>query len=109
MFGVTKKNHIEISEIWSFDSIHHIDYANACMSRDRFKLISRTLAFDDINSRETRKNDKLGKFREILDIFDSNNTALLNPGSKLCVDEQLYCYRGRCNFKQYMPSKPAKY
>jgi len=27
----------------------------------------------------------------------------------LTVDEQLLAFRGRCSFKQYIPSKPAKY
>uniref|UniRef100_A0AAZ1Y4A3 PiggyBac transposable element-derived protein domain-containing protein n=1 Tax=Oreochromis aureus TaxID=47969 RepID=A0AAZ1Y4A3_OREAU len=27
----------------------------------------------------------------------------------ICVDEQLVPFRGRCNFKQYIPTKPAKY
>ena len=31
------------------------------------------------------------------------------PSSNTCIDEQLYSYRGRCSFKQYIPSKPAKY
>jgi hypothetical protein len=47
--------------------------------------------------------------REIIELFEKNNSNLVTPGLNLCVDEQLYCYRGRCNFKQYMPSKPAKY
>uniref|UniRef100_A0A669F538 PiggyBac transposable element-derived protein domain-containing protein n=1 Tax=Oreochromis niloticus TaxID=8128 RepID=A0A669F538_ORENI len=27
----------------------------------------------------------------------------------ICVDEQLVPFRGRCDFKQYIPTKPAKY
>jgi len=27
----------------------------------------------------------------------------------VAIDEQLVPFRGRCKFKQYMPSKPAKY
>lgn len=34
---------------------------------------------------------------------------LFNPGDDICVDEQLVPFRGRCKFRQYMPSKPAKY
>ncbi|KAL7376340.1 hypothetical protein ABVT39_006069 [Epinephelus coioides] len=32
-----------------------------------------------------------------------------NPGPKVTVDEQLVPFRGQCPFRQYMPSKPAKY
>ena len=31
------------------------------------------------------------------------------PGPDVCVDEQLVAFRGRCGFRQYIPSKPAKY
>lgn len=31
------------------------------------------------------------------------------PGTDLTVDEQLVPFRGRCPFRQYIPSKPAKY
>jgi hypothetical protein len=27
----------------------------------------------------------------------------------MCVDEQLVAYRGKCSFRQYIPSKAAKY
>ena len=31
------------------------------------------------------------------------------PGPHMTVDEQLVCFRGRCPFRQYIPSKPGKY
>ncbi|XP_045068840.1 piggyBac transposable element-derived protein 4-like [Coregonus clupeaformis] len=34
---------------------------------------------------------------------------LYNPGPDVTVDEQLVPFRGRCPFRQYIPSKPAKY
>ncbi|CAF4192844.1 unnamed protein product [Rotaria sp. Silwood2] len=34
---------------------------------------------------------------------------LLTPGEFLTVDEQLIPTRGRCNFRQYIPSQPGKY
>ncbi len=51
----------------------------------------------DIGTRNLRKEDRLGKIKEIIDIFDNNNSCLL------------ILYYGRCSFKQYMPSKPPKY
>ena len=108
-FGVTKKKHVDINEIWSTDSVHHMDYATATMTRDRFKLLCKKITFDDVNTRIERKNDKLGKIKEFFEKFQFKIKNLLKPGHSLCVDEQLYSYRGRCSFKQYMPSKPAKY
>ena len=51
-----KKSKVEISEIWATanNSLHNIQYATAAMSRERFKLIMRSLVFDDLSTRETR-------------------------------------------------------
>lgn len=38
-----------------------------------------------------------------------NRFKSILPGENLTVDEQLIPYRGRCPFKQYIPSKPDKY
>ncbi len=34
---------------------------------------------------------------------------MFSPGADVCVDEQLVAFKGRCGFKQYMPSEPANY
>lgn len=40
-----------------------------------------------------------------------NNSLKTNyqPYQNITIDEQLFPFRGRCSFKQYIPSKPAKY
>ncbi|XP_071200510.1 piggyBac transposable element-derived protein 4-like [Salvelinus alpinus] len=35
--------------------------------------------------------------------------CLYNPGPEVTVDEQLVPFRGCCPFREYLPSKPAKY
>ncbi|KRX59338.1 PiggyBac transposable element-derived protein 4 [Trichinella sp. T9] len=43
---------------------------------------------------------------------DRSSTAALsmyNPSENVTVDERLYFFKGRCQFRQYMPKKPAKY
>jgi hypothetical protein len=111
LFGVTKKNNIDVGEIWAVESIHHSDWASACMSRNRFKLICSKITLDDVDSRAERMviNPKLYKVDEIFDRFRKNLGSALDPGYDLCVDEQLYAFRGKCQFRQYIPSKPAKY
>ncbi len=47
--------------------------------------------------------------RLLLDGFVSHSQKAYVPGPSVTVDEQLYPYRGRCRYIQYMPSKPAKY
>jgi len=46
---------------------------------------------------------------EIFSHFKENLQKGLIPSSNTCIDEELYKFRGRCPFKQYIPSKPAKY
>ena len=41
--------------------------------------------------------------------FNKNISKFRCPSSYLAVDETLYPYHGRIGFKQYNPSKPAKY
>ena len=108
LFGVTKKSGIDVHELWSNDSVHHLDYASAAMTRDRFKILTANLNFDNLELR-TANLTKFSKISEIFNIFKSNIFSLIEPGASLCIDEQLYAFRGRCSFRQYMPSKPAKY
>lgn len=42
-------------------------------------------------------------------MLNANLATIYKPTEKLTIDEQLYPYRGRTKFTQYMPSKPAKY
>jgi hypothetical protein len=110
-FGLTHKNDIEINEMWRVGGIHHQDLASAAMSRDRFKLIANKICFDEIESREMRKtaSPKFFKMKEVFSLFKRNIKRCLVPGERLCIDEMLYAFRGRCSFRQYIPNKPAKY
>lgn len=111
LFGVTKKNDVDVHEIWNPISVHHLDWATACMPRDRFVFISVKISFDEFSSRDERKktNPKFFKMDKIFNLFKANMNKALIPGRNLCIDEQLYAFRGNCPFKQYIPSKPAKY
>ena len=54
LFGFTKKNDIEIQEIWSPDSLHHSGFATSAMQRNRFTFIASCLTFDGISTRDQR-------------------------------------------------------
>ena len=109
-FGLTNKNNISLHRLWNTSSIDHNDWASASMPRDRFIFINSKITFDDVDFRDvTSKNDpKFHKMREIFSIVKEHFRLEMEPGSNLCVDEQLYSFRGRCSFKQFMPLKPAR-
>lgn len=111
LFGVTRKQHVDISEIWKKNSPHFLPIAQLTMSRDSFQRISRYLTFDDIELRndQNMSSDKLYKCKELFHYVKNKIGTTLQPGENLCVDETLYPFHGKCRFRQYMPNKPAKY
>ena len=53
--------------------------------------------------------DKLAPIKDMWSRWSTHLLELFNPGRDICIDEQLVPFRGRCSFRQYMPSKPVKY
>lgn len=106
--GVYHGNHEPLSELWSPKTGRPIFIAT--MSLKRFQAILRYLRFDNKNTRvERRATDKLAPIRDVWDMFVLQLRKFYIPGSDVTVDEQLVPFRGRCPFRQYIPSKPAKY
>ena len=101
--------HMEpIRELWSPESGRPIFAAT--MPLNRFKSLLRFLRFDNKNTRAVRRaTDKLAAFRDIWELFQDRLKLCYIPGPDMTVDEQLVPFRGRCPFRQYIPSKPAKY
>ena len=80
------------------------------MSGNRFTSILKFLRFDNRATRQERQaDDKLAPFRDLWSLFQVQLPKFYIPGPDLCVDEQLEAFRGRCGFRQYILSKPAKY
>jgi hypothetical protein len=108
LFGLSKKSTNTINEIWCESSVFFFKFAQITMARRRFQLITQNISFDDIRTRQSRKSSKFHKMEEIFNMF-KKNIKLVVPSSNLCVDEELYAFRGRCPFRQYMPKKPNRY
>ena len=80
------------------------------MTKRMFSRITQNMRFDNFRSRRINNcNDKLQPIRWIFERVIKNSQKLMKPGESVTVDEQLIPFRGRCSFKQYIPSKPAKY
>lgn len=108
--GVMKSSRRNVIEIFDMKNGTGVEAINVTMSERRFRFLMRCLRFDDIHSRNQRKSiDKLAAIREIFDMFLKNSQNAYNPSDYMSIDEQLVAFRGNCPFRQYIPSKSAKY
>lgn len=73
-------------------------------------MLSRVICFDNRDTRPGhRQQDKLAEIREVWDKWVECLPLMYNPSLNVAVDERLVAFRGRCPFRQYMPSKASKY
>ena len=100
--GALQLNLRLVDDVWYHESANNIFAAT--MQRQRFTLLMRVMSFDDYKTRKDRRqSDKFCPFREFFEAVNCSFLKLRNPSA------HLYPYRGRIGFKQYNPSKPAKY
>lgn len=82
----------------------------ATMARKTFEKIAAMIRFDDKLYRPSQlKESKLAAIWPVWEKWAPRLQLMYNPGTDICVDEQLVPFRGRCRFRQYIPSKPARY
>ncbi|XP_039550046.1 piggyBac transposable element-derived protein 4-like, partial [Pimephales promelas] len=106
--GVYKSKGEATASLWNADTGRAI--FPATMSLKTFHVFSRVIRFDDKETRQGRRErDKLAAIRDVWDKWVQRLPFLYNPGPHITVDECLVPFRGRCPFRQYIPSKPAKY
>ncbi|XP_038553198.1 piggyBac transposable element-derived protein 4-like [Micropterus salmoides] len=106
--GVYRSRGEAAASLWDAESGRSI--FRATMPLKAFYAYSTLLRFDDRETRaQRRSSDKLAAVRELWDRWADRLPYMYNPGPDVTVDEQLVPFRGRCPFRQYMPSKPAKY
>nr|XP_022911139.1 piggyBac transposable element-derived protein 4-like [Onthophagus taurus] len=107
--GLVKSGHQNLEDLWNVHQLG-IDIFQTTMSLKRFKFLIRYMRFDDINTRHARRQeDKLAPIREIFERFNHNCKQVYTVSEYCTLDEQLVPFRGRCSFRMYIPSKPAKY
>ena len=83
---------------------------NRTMNRRKYQKILCVLRLDNAQSRQQNWSpDKLQPIREVFESWDSYLRDFYTSGPGITMDEQLVCFRRRCPFKQYIPSKPGKY
>ena len=82
------------------------------MPRDRFLQIYRYLHVSDDTHfipRGAANHDPLFKVRPLLDLLQTRFRTLYRPARDISIDESMIPYKGRIYFKQYIPSKRARF
>lgn len=105
--GVYKSADEETADLWKSNAN---PLYRASLSRTRFKEINRFLRFDNFQNRAARlATDKAAPIQDLWLMLNTNLRTYFRPYNDMTVDEQLFPFRGRTRFTQYIPSKPAKY
>ena len=78
----------------------------AIMKRNRFQAILGLIHFSDIFYSD---EDKLGKIRDFLDFVNFISNEYLIPGEILVLDESIIPFKGRLEWKQFIPSKRTRF
>ena len=108
MRGLLEQAHQSI--IPMFHEIFGNPVFSATKSRNRFKFLIAHISFDDHTTHPTPwQLDRFAAFRKIFDEFNKNCGKFLVRNNYLSQDETLYPTRTQISFKQFNPSKPAKY
>ncbi|XP_046404918.1 piggyBac transposable element-derived protein 4-like [Ischnura elegans] len=107
--GSIRSGHQNIRDLWDRDGFG-IEIFYTTMSMKRFLFLLRCVRFDDVKDRpQRREHDKFTAFRNVFETFTSNCEKYYNLGELTTIDEQLVPFRGKCPFRQFIPSKPIKY
>ena len=114
LMGLTRKPDIEM--YWSTDDMTRTPFFGVHMSRDRFTAILSNFHVDNDNDNppyDSRNpdngHDPLAKVRSFYHMMQRNFRYVYKPDRELSVDEGTMPWRGRLRFKQFNPSKPAKF
>lgn len=107
--GVLKANRLNVKDLWKSDG-SGVEIFRLAMSIKRFLFLLRCLRFDNKDTREERRAiDKLAPIRDFFDIFNQNCKDGYSPSEYMTIDEKLEGFRGKCGWRQYIPSKPNRY
>ncbi|XP_050452209.1 piggyBac transposable element-derived protein 4-like [Cataglyphis hispanica] len=106
LMSQVKKNSLQ--SYWSKRSIIETPIFRKIMPFWRFSQLSRFLHFSN-NDVEDHNNDRLWKLRSIIDYFNEKFKTIYTPEEDLSLDESLMKYTGRMAYKQYNPSKRARF
>ena len=90
----------------------HVKSFGEVMARNQFMQLYRFLHVADNDKFVPRGDngyDPLFKICPFLDILSRQFRNIYKPGQDICIDERLIPYKGRIYFRQFIPSKRARF
>ncbi|XP_050314861.1 piggyBac transposable element-derived protein 4-like [Anthonomus grandis grandis] len=104
-----RNSRLNTADLWAIDN-SGIELLRITMSRNRFHFPMQNVRFDEKETRNERKIcDKLAPIRDLFKMFVEKCQQNYSVGEYVTVDEMLLPFRGKCSFRQYIPSKPSNY
>ena len=105
--GVIKKP--KIQDYWSTDALFQtpIFSSKECLSRDRFLIILKFLRYSSYPLFDP--SNRISKIQPLLNFVKEVCQEIYIPEKNVSVDESLLLWKGRFLFKQYIPSKRARF
>ncbi|XP_069800973.1 piggyBac transposable element-derived protein 4-like [Dendropsophus ebraccatus] len=106
--GLVKKPRIR--QYWSVDILYNTPIHRMAMTRHRFEAILKFLHYNDnarCPPRDDPSYDRLYKIRPVIDHLAAKFSEVYIPGKYISIDESLVSFKGRVQFRQYLPSKRA--
>ena len=105
LMGVVQKPVIKL--YWSTKAMLATPFYSEVMPRDRFLQILSNMHF--ANNADDDGSDRLFKIRKVVEAIISNFRKTFTPYQNIATDELLLKFHGRLGFKQYNPSKRARF
>jgi hypothetical protein len=97
----------KIREYWSTDPLIETPIFGTIFARDRYDSLLRYLHF--VDNEKVSSSDRLSKFGLVLDDLKKKFSNVMYPYQNLVIDESLMLWKGRLDFKQYVPSKRSRF
>ena len=105
MMGITRKPEYHLH--WSNDPFYETPIFNRLISRTRFLALRSMIHFSDPVNFD--RDDPLKKIRNLIDELQKKIGENYRPERNICIDEHLSLWKGRLQFKIYIPSKRERY
>ena len=102
--------HDRLRDYWATSDHFYTPFYSSVMKRDRYFHILRFLHFTDNKNEPDKKDENYNRLWKIRKLFEILNTAFskfYNPSENLAIDEVIVLFKGRFDFKQYIPKKQA--